>query len=41
MELLSEKEIRNVCEQIKEILIEENNVQPVFSPVNICGDIHG
>lgn len=40
-----------VIEQVKEILIEENTVQPVSSPVNvrscvyfdvqICGDIHG
>lgn len=41
LELLNEKEIRNICEKAKEILIEENNVQPVFSPVTICGDIHG
>lgn len=27
--------------QVKSILIEENNVQPVPSPVVICGDIHG
>lgn len=27
--------------QVKEILIEENNVQLVRSPVTICGDIHG
>lgn len=26
---------------MKEILIEENNVQPVRAPVTICGDIHG
>ncbi|GJU13045.1 phytochrome-associated serine/threonine-protein phosphatase 3-like protein [Tanacetum coccineum] len=27
--------------QVKDILIEESNVQPVNSPVTICGDIHG
>ena len=27
--------------QVKELLLEESNVQPVQSPVTICGDIHG
>ena len=27
--------------QVKEILVEESNVQPVNSPVTVCGDIHG
>ncbi|KAK4377638.1 hypothetical protein RND71_003934 [Anisodus tanguticus] len=27
--------------EVKEILIEESNVQPVNSPVTVCGDIHG
>jgi len=26
---------------VKEILMEESNVQPVNSPVTVCGDIHG
>ena len=30
-----------LCEDIKEILIEESNVTPVAAPVTICGDIHG
>ena len=47
---LPEKDLRMLCEkvrtprlipQVKEILIEENNVQPVRAPVTICGDIHG
>ena len=39
--ILPERELRIVCEKVKEILIEESNVQPVRAPVTICGDIHG
>ena len=39
--ILPEKELRQLCEKIKEILIEESNAQPVKAPVTICGDIHG
>ncbi|XP_056856955.1 phytochrome-associated serine/threonine-protein phosphatase 3-like [Raphanus sativus] len=38
---LSEDELHLLCEYVKEILIEESNVQPVNSPVTVCGDIHG
>ncbi|KAH9789214.1 serine/threonine-protein phosphatase PP2A-3 catalytic subunit [Citrus sinensis] len=38
---LSEQEVRVLCEKAKEILMDESNVQPVKSPVTICGDIHG
>ncbi|KAF9593156.1 hypothetical protein IFM89_020452 [Coptis chinensis] len=38
---LMEDELQLLCEYVKEILIEESNVQPVHSPVIVCGDIHG
>jgi len=38
---LPEKELRRLCEKVKEILVEESNVQPVRAPVTLCGDIHG
>ena len=38
---LAEDDLRRVCEIVKEILVEESNVQPISSPVTVCGDIHG
>ncbi|DBA87272.1 hypothetical protein WJX77_002977 [Trebouxia sp. C0004] len=38
---LQEDELKSLCEYTKEILVEESNVQPVNSPVTVCGDIHG
>jgi serine/threonine-protein phosphatase 6 catalytic subunit len=38
---LPEGDLFSLCEMVKGILAEENNVQPVNSPVVICGDIHG
>jgi len=38
---LSEPDLKKLCEIVKELLLEESNVQPVASPVTICGDIHG
>ena len=38
---LPESEIKVLCEKAKEILTEESNVQPVKTPVTVCGDIHG
>lgn len=40
-EYLTEIELKQLCDTVKEILIEESNVQPVNSPVVVCGDIHG
>jgi len=38
---LPEQSLKQLCEMAKELLLEESNVQPVSSPVTICGDIHG
>ncbi|KAJ2253050.1 Protein phosphatase methylesterase 1 [Coemansia sp. RSA 455] len=38
---LSESDVKKLCERVKELLMEESNVQPVHSPVTVCGDIHG
>lgn len=50
---LPEGDLKKLCEivctshedlftrQVKELLLEESNVQPVSSPVTVCGDIHG
>jgi len=38
---LPEPDLKKLCEMVKELLLEESNVQPVAAPVTICGDIHG
>uniref|UniRef100_A0A7S2IKS6 Serine/threonine-protein phosphatase n=1 Tax=Haptolina brevifila TaxID=156173 RepID=A0A7S2IKS6_9EUKA len=40
-ELLPERDLKHLCEYVQEIMLEESTVQPVSSPVTICGDIHG
>ncbi|CAM0142151.1 Protein phosphatase methylesterase 1 [Umbelopsis sp. WA50703] len=40
-EYLPEHDIKQLCEMVKELLMEESNIQPVHSPVTVCGDIHG
>lgn len=40
-QFLPENDLRILCHKVKNILMEESNVQPVSSPVTICGDIHG
>jgi len=39
-ERLPEDDLKVLCRMVKGILMEESNVQPVTSPVTICGDIH-
>lgn len=33
--------MKQLCDRVRAILFEESNIQPVSSPVTICGDIHG
>ena len=40
-ELLPERDLKHLCEFVKELMLEESTVQAVSSPVTICGDIHG
>ena len=32
---------QKLCDMVCELLLEESNVQPVSTPVTVCGDIHG
>ena len=38
---LPEADMKVLCERVRSTLLEESNIQPVSSPVTICGDIHG
>jgi len=38
---LPEEDMKKLCDLVKSYLLEESNVQPVSSPVTVCGDIHG
>lgn len=38
---LPEEDMKALCEQVRNIMMEESNIQPVSSPVTVCGDIHG
>ncbi|EDO30146.1 predicted protein [Nematostella vectensis] len=40
-EYLPENDLKKLCDYVCELLLEESNVQPVSSPVTVCGDIHG
>jgi len=40
-QFLEEPDLKLVCEKVKELLLEESNVQPVSVPITLCGDVHG
>lgn len=40
-EIPSEDEIKQICNKVKEILIDEPNTVIIYPPISVCGDIHG
>ncbi|KAA1478229.1 Metallo-dependent phosphatase [Dentipellis sp. KUC8613] len=40
-EHLPEADMKVLCDRVRTLLMEESNIQPVSTPVTICGDIHG
>ncbi|XP_037050394.1 serine/threonine-protein phosphatase 6 catalytic subunit [Bradysia coprophila] len=38
---LPENDLKKLCDIVCDLLIEESNIQPVSTPVTVCGDIHG
>lgn len=38
---LPENDLKQLCDIVCDILLEESNIQPVSTPVTVCGDIHG
>eukprot|EP01060_Flectonema_neradi_P019570 TRINITY_DN2677_c0_g2_i1.p1 TRINITY_DN2677_c0_g2~~TRINITY_DN2677_c0_g2_i1.p1 ORF type:complete len:306 (+),score=31.12 TRINITY_DN2677_c0_g2_i1:129-1046(+) len=38
---ISEAQVKKLCHLARDILAEESNVQNVYAPVSLCGDIHG
>ncbi|EPY53590.1 serine/threonine protein phosphatase [Schizosaccharomyces cryophilus OY26] len=39
--VIPEANVIELCQRVRDILIEESNLQHISSPVTICGDIHG
>ena len=39
--LIPENDFYVMCNYLKELLLEEPNIQYVKAPINVCGDIHG
>ena len=39
--IIPESQFDEMCDELKEILMEEPNVCYVKAPVNVCGDLHG
>jgi len=38
---LPESDLKKLCDYVCNLQMEESNVQPVSTPVTVCGDIHG
>ena len=40
-DMLDEATMKELCERMKELLLNESNVLAVKSPVTVVGDVHG
>lgn len=40
-EMLTEATVKEVCERMKELLLNESNVLSIKSPITVVGDVHG
>ncbi|KAI9297685.1 serine/threonine protein phosphatase [Neoconidiobolus thromboides FSU 785] len=40
-QIIPENEVKSLCNRARELLLEEGNLLRIYSPVTICGDIHG
>eukprot|EP01064_Diplonema_japonicum_P019608 TRINITY_DN2834_c8_g1_i1.p1 TRINITY_DN2834_c8_g1~~TRINITY_DN2834_c8_g1_i1.p1 ORF type:complete len:334 (+),score=43.94 TRINITY_DN2834_c8_g1_i1:83-1003(+) len=40
-EMVSEAVVKDICHKAREILADESNVQTLYAPITVCGDIHG
>ncbi len=40
-EMLDEPCIKVICSKVREVLVQEDNVKAVQSPVTVVGDVHG
>ena len=38
---LAENDLKELCNKVKDILIEESNIISISAPIVICGDLHG
>ncbi|KAH9600283.1 Calcineurin-like phosphoesterase domain [Trypanosoma melophagium] len=39
--LITERQVAQICDRCKDLFLEEGNVEVVYAPVTLCGDIHG
>ena len=41
LELLGEDLVKDLCDRLRVVLVNESNVQHVAAPVTVVGDVHG
>ncbi|XQJ28514.1 Calcineurin-like phosphoesterase, putative [Leishmania guyanensis] len=39
--LLTEEQVVQICSRCKDLMLEEGNIETIYAPVTLCGDIHG